>query len=62
MTEIAAVLEAIGARTIFVEDLGMDALMFLKYGIVLVDADLDAERLDRVVEQVVDAAIEREQR
>jgi hypothetical protein len=60
MTEIAAVLEAIGARTIFVEDLGMDALVLLKWDIVLVDADLDDERLDRVVEHVIDAAIERQ--
>ena len=60
MTEIAAVLEAIGARTIFVEDLGMDALVLLKWDIVLVDADLDAGRLDRVVEHVIDAAIERQ--
>jgi hypothetical protein len=60
MNESLAVLEAIGARPLLVADLEADALLLLRYGLVLVNADLDDEALERVVERVIDASIERE--
>ena len=59
MNESLAVLEAIGARPLLVADLDADALLLLRYGLVLINADLDAEALGRVVERVIDASIER---
>ena len=60
MNESLAVLEAIGVRPVYVPQLTADALLLLRYCLVLIAEGLDAEALDRVVERVVDAAIERE--
>jgi len=53
--EPEAVLEAIGVRPVYVEDLGADALTLLRDHLVLIDADLTPERLARVVDFVLDA-------
>ena len=57
--EPEAVLEAIGVRPVYVETLGMDALILLKHHLVLVDADLSPEGMARVVEQALKAALDR---
>ena len=57
--EPEAVLEAIGVRPVYVEDLGADALTLLRDHLVLIDADLTPERLARVVDFVLDAARKR---
>lgn len=60
--EPEAVLEAIGVRPVYVETLGMDALILLKHHLVLVDADLSPEGMARVVEHVLKDALERARR
>jgi hypothetical protein len=57
--DTVAVLEAIGVRPVYVETLGLDALILLKHHLVLVDADLSPERMTRVVEQALKAALDR---
>jgi hypothetical protein len=57
--EPEAVLKAIGVRPVYVETLGLDALILLKHHLLLVDADLSPERMARVVEQALTAALGR---
>jgi len=53
-----AVLKAIGVRPVYVEALDADALMLLKYHLVLINPDLDDEALARVVAHVLKAALD----
>ena len=52
----AALLEIVGVRMIRVPDLGMDALILLKRGLVLVDDALGEDQTASVVDQVLSAA------
>ena len=52
----AALLDIVGVRMIRVPDLGMDALILLKRGLVLVDDALGEDQTTSVVDQVISAA------
>ena len=52
----AALLDIVGVRMIRVPDLGMEALILLKRGLVLVDDALDEDATAAVVDQVISAA------
>ncbi len=50
-------LDPIGLRPIIVPDLGRDALIFTRHGLVLLDADRIAAKPDDVIDQVIAAAM-----
>jgi len=52
----SALLDIVGVRMIRVPDLGMDALILLRRGLVLVDDALDEDATTSVVDQVISAA------
>lgn len=43
-----------------VEELGRDALMITSVGLVLIEAGLDSATLERVIEEVINRAVETE--
>ena len=51
-------LNFLGVRPIYVPHLPADALILLRYGLVLIDADLDAEALSRVADRTLTAAVD----
>jgi hypothetical protein len=56
-SDTVAVLEVIGIRVVVVPNLGKDALLLIKDGILLVDASLKGERLDYVADKAVAAVV-----
>ena len=50
------VLKALGVRLVYVPDLGMNGLILLKRGLVLIEASLSPEQVGEVVVQALDAA------
>ena len=52
-------LDLLGVRPIWVDDLGMDALVLLAQKMVLIDSGLCPDRVERVVDHVLAAATAR---
>ena len=55
---LAHLLYLISVQPIYVPHLAADALLLLRYEVVLIDADLSAEAEDRVVDQTLTAAVD----
>jgi len=53
MNESLPLLDLIGVRPIWVEGLTADALLLLRYGLVLINPDLDAAALARVTDRTL---------
>lgn len=51
------ILDLIGVRPVWIEDLGADAITLLDQGLVLIDDALPPERIVRVVDHVLAAAL-----
>jgi len=58
MKESLAILEALGVRPILVDNLNADGLILIEDGLVLIRSGMSDDLLDRVVEQVVSAAMD----
>jgi hypothetical protein len=55
---ISPILNLIGVRPIYVPQLTADALLLLRYGLVLIDADLDDEAKMRIANRAIAAALD----
>lgn len=56
MQDALAILEVVGIRAIFVEQLGRPAALYLRDGVLLIDTAASRERLGQIADEALAAA------